>query len=414
MNNSINILSKRILPASLSALAVLLLASCADESTPASADKLPAEVRFTAALGAPLTRATTSGVWETGELVAVEIGSERKQYVVRTADGTMSGNGEANTYYWMTPNDAPKNVTAWHLGQWNGAEAAQVDMACPGTFSVSTDQTAGTAASDFVYAPLQTISFGGNSTLKFYHQLALLTIRLDLEQGHISKLLIGTDADPVAVGGDFTAPSGGSQVFGAWDTTSGATGVVSACRLASSGKEGYPLCYQCVMLPQDRQGKPFITVVLTSGERYTWTDTENCTKWAPGVSYSYNFRLRNGLIENVTDEERLKNAINKSKVHNITIVLKGHHTMTVRPDGKVYINSSGNPGMATAGSGDVLTGIISGLIAQGYSADASVWMGVYIHGHAGDLAAGKLGEYSLIASDIIDNLGPAILDIKRQ
>ena len=59
------------------------------------------------------------------------------------------------------------------------------------------------------------------------------------------------------------------------------------------------------MLPQDRQGKPFITVVLTSGERYTWTDTENCTKWAPGVSYSYNFRLRNGLIENVTDEEWL-------------------------------------------------------------------------------------------------------------
>ena len=305
MNNSINILSKRILPASLSALAVLLLASCADESTPASADKLPAEVCFTAALGAPLTRATTSGVWETGELVAVEIGSERKQYVVRTADGTMSGNGEANTYYWMTPSDPPKEVTAWHLGQWNGAEAAQVDMACPGTFSVSTDQTAGTAASDFVYAPLQTISFGGNSTLKFYHQLALLTIRLDLEQGHISKLLIGTDADPVAVGGDFTAPSGGNQVFGAWDTTSGATGVVSACRLASSGKEGYPLCYQCVMLPQDRQGKPFITVVLTSGERYTWTDTENCTKWAPGVSYSYNFRLRNGLIENVTDEEWL-------------------------------------------------------------------------------------------------------------
>ena len=305
MNNSINILSKRILPASLSALAVLLLASCADESTPASADKLPAEVCFTAALGAPLTRATTSGVWETGELVAVEIGSERKQYVVRTADGTMSGNGEANTYYWMTPSDPPKEVTAWHLGQWNGAEAAQVDMACPGTFSVATDQTAGTAASDFVYAPLQTISFGGNSTLKFYHQLALLTIRLDLEQGHISKLLIGTYADPVAVGGDFTAPSGGNQVFGAWDTTSGATGVVSACRLASSGKEGYPLCYQCVMLPQDRQGKPFITVVLTSGERYTWTDTENCTKWAPGVSYSYNFRLRNGLIENVTDEEWL-------------------------------------------------------------------------------------------------------------
>lgn len=123
---------------------------------------------------------------------------------------------------------------------------------------------------------------------------------------------------------------------------------------------------------------------------------------------------RNTGERTITDEDRLKRAINVSKTNNITVVLKGHYTMTVRPDGKVYINSSGNPGMATAGSGDVLTGVISGLIAQGYSPDSSVWMGVYIHGHAGDLAAAKLGEQSLIASDIIDHLGPAIVDIKRQ
>ena len=114
-----------------------------------------------------------------------------------------------------------------------------------------------------------------------------------------------------------------------------------------------------------------------------------------------------------SDEERLKRAINVSKMHDITIVLKGRYTMTVRPDGKVYINSSGNPGMATAGSGDVLTGVISGLISQGYSPESSVWMGVYIHGHAGDLAASKHSEQSMIASDIVDNLGAAILDIKR-
>lgn len=118
--------------------------------------------------------------------------------------------------------------------------------------------------------------------------------------------------------------------------------------------------------------------------------------------------------KSVTDEERLKRAINQSKMYNITIVLKGHYTMMIRPDGKVYINSSGNPGMATAGSGDVLTGMIAGLIAQGYSPDNSVWMGVYIHGRAGDLAAQKLGQNSLIASDIINNIGSAILDIKRQ
>ncbi len=118
--------------------------------------------------------------------------------------------------------------------------------------------------------------------------------------------------------------------------------------------------------------------------------------------------------KNVTDEERFKRAINVSKNHKITIVLKGHYTMMVRPDGKVYINSSGNPGMATAGSGDVLTGMIAGLISQGYTPDNSVWMAVYIHGHAGDLAAAKNSQQSLIASDIIDNIGPAILDIKRQ
>ena len=109
-----------------------------------------------------------------------------------------------------------------------------------------------------------------------------------------------------------------------------------------------------------------------------------------------------------TDEERLKKAIDVSKLYEITIVLKGHYTMTVRPDGKVYINSSGNPGMATAGSGDVLTGVIASLIAQGNAPDMSVVMGVYLHGLAGDLAAQKQGQWGLIASDIIDNLGKAI------
>ena len=123
--------------------------------------------------------------------------------------------------------------------------------------------------------------------------------------------------------------------------------------------------------------------------------------------------FRRTIADGITDEERLKTAISASRTYNITIVLKGHYTMTVRPDGKVYINSSGNPGMATAGSGDVLTGVISGLISQGYSPDTSVWMGVFIHGHAGDMASAKHGEQSVIASDIVDNLSAAIVDIKR-
>ena len=109
-----------------------------------------------------------------------------------------------------------------------------------------------------------------------------------------------------------------------------------------------------------------------------------------------------------TEEERLKKAIVMSKLNEITIVLKGHYTMTVRPDGKVYINSTGNAGMATAGSGDVLTGVIASLIAQGNAPDWSVVMGVYLHGLAGDLAAQEHGQWGLVASDIADNMGRAI------
>lgn len=117
--------------------------------------------------------------------------------------------------------------------------------------------------------------------------------------------------------------------------------------------------------------------------------------------------------EHHTDEERLKKALDVSKIYNITIVLKGHYTMTVRPDSKVYVNSSGNPGMATPGSGDVLTGVISGLIAQNYQPDWSVVLGVYLHGLAGDLAAQEHGTYGMVASDIVDHLGKAIMDVMK-
>jgi len=114
-----------------------------------------------------------------------------------------------------------------------------------------------------------------------------------------------------------------------------------------------------------------------------------------------------------TDEERLKRALDVSRLYNITIVLKGHYTMTVRSDGKVYVNSSGNPGMATPGSGDVLTGVIASLIAQGYAPDWSVVLGVFLHGHAGDLAAEQHGTYGMVASDIVSHLGKAINDAMK-
>lgn len=112
-----------------------------------------------------------------------------------------------------------------------------------------------------------------------------------------------------------------------------------------------------------------------------------------------------------SDELRLRKALEVAQFNNIIVVLKGHYTMIVFPDGRIYINSSGNPGMATAGSGDVLTGIIASLVAQGYEPELSAVTGVYIHGYAGDLAEKKYGTYGMTASDIANEVGRAIKDI---
>ena len=98
--------------------------------------------------------------------------------------------------------------------------------------------------------------------------------------------------------------------------------------------------------------------------------------------------------------------------HNVYVVLKGAHTCVSCPDGKMYFNSTGNPGMATAGSGDVLLGIITGLVAQGYDSKKACVLGVYLHGLAGDIAAKQYSEESLIARNIIEFLGESFISLK--
>lgn len=115
--------------------------------------------------------------------------------------------------------------------------------------------------------------------------------------------------------------------------------------------------------------------------------------------------------EHTGGEDRLKKAIEMSRYYNIIIVLKGHYTATVRPTGRVYFNSTGNPGMATAGAGDVLTGVIAAFMAQGYRPEEAATIGVYIHGLAGDMAAKEEGEYGVIASDIASYCGKAIASL---
>lgn len=105
--------------------------------------------------------------------------------------------------------------------------------------------------------------------------------------------------------------------------------------------------------------------------------------------------------------ERIKLLRQKAIEYQFYIILKGRYTAIATPEGNVYFNSSGNVGMATAGSGDVLTGIITSLLAQGYSQYDACIVGIYIHGLAGEIASGIQGLNSLIASDIIENIGSA-------
>ncbi|MCH5239021.1 MAG: NAD(P)H-hydrate dehydratase [Muribaculaceae bacterium] len=112
-----------------------------------------------------------------------------------------------------------------------------------------------------------------------------------------------------------------------------------------------------------------------------------------------------------SNEERLRKAIDMAKYYNIVIVLKGHYTATVKPTGRVYFNSTGNPGMATAGSGDVLTGVIAAFMAQGYKPEQAAFLGAFVHGMAGDLAAEKWGQAGILASDIADFCGIALKNL---
>lgn len=112
--------------------------------------------------------------------------------------------------------------------------------------------------------------------------------------------------------------------------------------------------------------------------------------------------------------ERLEKAIKLSKQFRLVVVLKGANTATVLPNGEVYFNSTGNPGMATAGSGDVLTGVLLSLLAQGYNPAETAILGVYLHGLAGDLAAEELTEAGVTASDIVQYLPKALLFLQRE
>ena len=106
-------------------------------------------------------------------------------------------------------------------------------------------------------------------------------------------------------------------------------------------------------------------------------------------------------------KERLKMQEEFAQKYQLYLIVKGQHTAIACPNGTVYFNSSGNPGMASGGTGDALTGILTGLLAQHYSPEQAAILGVYLHGLAGDLVAENLGEAAMLASDLIDSIGAA-------
>jgi len=118
-----------------------------------------------------------------------------------------------------------------------------------------------------------------------------------------------------------------------------------------------------------------------------------------------------GMSTHEVQAHRLEIARNFASAHRLFVVLKGHRTLIATPDGKVFINPTGNPGMATGGTGDVLTGMIAAWLAQLLDAEAACKLAVYLHGLAGDLAEADEGEVAMTSADVAGHLGDAMLEL---
>lgn len=121
-----------------------------------------------------------------------------------------------------------------------------------------------------------------------------------------------------------------------------------------------------------------------------------------------------GTTPKEVQENRMAIAKKFAETYNVHLVLKGARTLIAHPDGHIYINPTGNPGMASAGMGDVLTGMIAGFLSQGYSPQETAQLAVFLHGHAADTLAASKGPYGYIASDVMDNLPETISGLTGQ
>ncbi len=118
-----------------------------------------------------------------------------------------------------------------------------------------------------------------------------------------------------------------------------------------------------------------------------------------------------GMTTDEVQSSRLEIARNFAAAHRVYVVLKGHRTLIATPNEKIFINPTGNPGMATGGTGDVLTGMIAAWLAQLLDAEAACKLAVYLHGMAGDLAEADEGDVAMTASDVAGHLGDAMMEL---
>ena len=121
-----------------------------------------------------------------------------------------------------------------------------------------------------------------------------------------------------------------------------------------------------------------------------------------------------GITAADVQANRVELAQNFAETHMLYVVLKGHRTLVATPGGKVYVNTTGNPGMATGGMGDLLTGMVAAWLGQLLDAEAACRLAVYLHGMAGDLAEAAEGEVSLTPTDVIAHLGDAVLELSAR
>lgn len=306
-------------------LASLLLASCSADSI--DTERRDAEaLTFIARLGVHAdTRATSSGTWEGNELIAVRSisGGSTEEATLQykaNAEGELTGIDESNTFYWRTPNDAAKAVTAWYEPQAAGGYSAVYPDGQ--TFSVPADQRAGLQQGDFLMAPTKTFPFVGDRMLPFYHQMAKVRIRISSGTpiGKIESATIGTLSSPLATQATFTAPTGAGKRYGSWSELKDMAAITPMA--ITPDVDGFKTQLEALIVPQTVAGKTLMRVVI-DGKAYTYTEDSGVEKFLPGCVYTYNLKVGNsGLLINTTLQDWVPDELDNIDRMNIIVTTR--------------------------------------------------------------------------------------------